>query len=274
VRAYLETECVDGDSGRVNAETGARVAAIMPVHLLGHPCDIDPLLEIASKYGIPVVEDATEALGARYKGRAVGSFGASACFSFNGNKLISCGGGGMLTTNEADTARYARYLSTTAKDNAEEYVHGEVGYNYRLTNIQAALGVSQLESLDAFIAAKLETANAYAEGLGEVPGVEVMPEAPWAESVFWLYTVRINPTAFGMSAPELRQRLKADNIDTRPLWQPLHVSPAYRHLKPRRNPVAEDIHARAVSLPSSVGLTPDQRARVIDRVREACALAV
>ena len=177
---FLENQCRWQDGGLRNRATGRRVNAILPVHILGHPCDMDPLLDAALKYDLVVIEDATESLGATYRGRTVGHLGDIACFSFNGNKLITTGGGGMVVTNNQVWADRAKYLTTQAKDDPVEYIHGEMGYNYRLTNIQAAMGCAQMEQLSDFIAAKVAIAATYTQTLGDVPGITPMCEAPWA----------------------------------------------------------------------------------------------
>src|SRR5262249_45747226 len=151
--------------------TGRRVAALLPVHILGHPVDLQPILELGRRYHLPVIEDATESLGATYRGLPAGHLGDAACFSFNGNKLMTTGGGGMLVTDRKEWAVRSRYLTTQGKDDPLEYIHGTVAYNYRLTNLQAAVGVAQLEQLDDFIAAKHRIAARYEEALRNVPGL-------------------------------------------------------------------------------------------------------
>ena len=197
---FLEHRCRWANGELRNQHTGRRVRAILPVHILGHPCDIDPLVEIARRFNLVVIEDATESLGAMYKERMVGHLGNVACFSFNGNKVITTGGGGMIVTDNAAWAERARYLSTQAKDNPVEYIHNEIGYNYRLTNIQAALGCAQMESLPRFIETKRTIAAQYHESLGSVPGIAPMPEASWARSIFWMYTVLVNESLYGTIA--------------------------------------------------------------------------
>lgn len=261
---FLERGCTWRDGALYNRVTGRRVRAIVPVHVLGHPVEMTPLLEAARRYGLSVVEDATESLGAEWHGRPVGQLGDIACFSFNGNKLITTGGGGMLVTNDEQLARRARYLTTQAKDDPIEYVHEAVGYNYRLTNVLAAMGVAQMEQLDAYIAAKRDTAARYAEALGDLPGVEVMREAPWARSVFWLYTVLVDAERFGMDSRALLRALGERGIQTRPLWQPLHRSKAHAGAFAIGGEVAERLNRDALSLPCSVGLTPDEQTRVIE----------
>ncbi len=199
---FLDQGCRwDGKELR-NRRTGRRVKAILPVHILGHPADLDPILEVAKKYSLPVIEDATEGLGARYHGKSLGSLGAAGCFSFNGNKIITTGGGGMLVTDDADWAARARYLTTQAKDDPIEYVHKAVGYNYRLTNPLAAMGCAQMEQLDAFVEKKREIAKRYRESLISHPGIHLPEEAGWAFSTFWMYTVLIDEKVSGIGSRE------------------------------------------------------------------------
>lgn len=263
---FLDTQCRWANGELRNLATGRRVRAIIPVHILGHPVDMDPIVDVARKYGLTVIEDATESLGAKYRERAVGRLGDIACLSFNGNKLITTGGGGLIVTDNEVWAARAKYLTTQAKDDSVEFVHREVGYNYRLTNVQAALGVAQLELLDEFIAIKRRIAATYAHGFHDVPGIVPMPEAPWASSVFWLYTVLVDEPEFGMDSRALLRELGAAGIQSRPLWQPGHRSPAHRQAVMTPCPVAESLNARALSLPSSVGLTSEQQARVVSAV--------
>lgn len=267
VEAFLRDGCDWRDGVLRNRATGRRVRAILPVHILGHPVDMDPILALARRYELPVIEDATESLGASYRGRAVGTLGDIACFSFNGNKLITTGGGGMLVAADMALARRARYLTTQAKDDPLEYYHTEVGYNYRLTNIQAAFGVAQLEQVDAYIAKKRAIAAAYRAGLEDLPGVQAMPQAPWAESVFWMYTVRIDPERAGIESRALMRRLDAARIQTRPLWHPIHRLPPFHGSYAAEIRVVEQLYRDCLSLPCSVGLDAEQQQRVIDELR-------
>ena len=269
--AFVERECRWNDGELRNRATGRRVSAIVPVHILGHAVDIDPILAVARKFNLAVIEDATESLGAKYKGKVLGSLGNVACFSFNGNKLITTGGGGMLVTDNEAWARKARYLTTQAKDDPVESVHVEIGYNYRLTNIQAAMGCAQLEKLDEYIAAKRQLAAAYTQGLADLAGVTPMREAPWAFSNFWMYSVLVEEHRYGLNRRTLMHHLEAARIQTRPLWQPLHLSPAHRGAPATDCAVAERLHRQALSLPCSVGLQRSDQERVIDAVRSAAA---
>ncbi|MGQ0732903.1 MAG: LegC family aminotransferase [Acidobacteriota bacterium] len=250
----------------VNHETGRTVSAILAVDVLGHPVDADPLRDLAAEFGLALIEDATESLGAAYKGRPAGALGSVACFSFNGNKVVTCGGGGMIVTDDEAAAARARYLSTQAKDDPVEYVHHHVGFNYRLTNLQAALGVGQLEWLDTHVAAKRRIAERYRDAFSRVPGLTFMRQAPWASSSFWLSTVLVDAAAYGMTSRALLGHLAETGIESRPLWEPLHRSRAHAGSPRRVCPVAERLYDQALSLPSSPGLSEDDQRRVIEAV--------
>lgn len=263
---FLETECRWTRGELRNKTTGRRVKAVLPVHILGHPVDMSPIVEVAQKYGLAVIEDATESLGAEYRGRMVGTLGHIACLSFNGNKIITTGGGGMILTDTEAWAQKARYLTTQAKDDPLEYVHNEVGYNYRLSNIQAAMGVAQLERLADHIAAKRRIAAAYTEAFRDVQGLTPMREADWAFSIYWMYTMLVDKSQFGLGSRGLLHALEAEGIQTRPLWQPLHLSPAHQDGVALGCSTAERLNRDALSLPCSVGLHEEDQKRVIRTV--------
>lgn len=269
VRRFLEHECERRGDALIDRATGRRVKAIVPVDVLGHPVDIEPILELARAYGLAVVEDATESLGTRYHDAPCGSRAAVACLSFNGNKLITTGGGGAVVTADSSIAERIRYLTTQAKDDPVEYVHGAVGFNYRLTNIAAALGVAQLERLEEYVAIKRANAARYAERLRDVPGITLMPEAPYAFATYWLYTILVDEAAFGRSSRELLAFLAERNIQARPLWQPMHRSPAHRGERFGGGDVADRLCRDALSLPSSIGLTEEQLETVASAVLAA-----
>jgi perosamine synthetase len=263
VLRFLAEDCVPGQGGLVERAGGRRIGAIVPVHILGHPVDLDPILEAARPHGIPVIEDATESLGAFHRGRAVGTLGDVACLSFNGNKLMTTGGGGMALTRRPDWAHRIRHLATQAKRDRIEFIHDEIGYNYRLTNVAAAIGVAQLERLDELASAKRRIAARYRDACDGIPGLTFMPEAPWADSVHWLSTVLVDPEAYGMDRHALGARLAGQGIETRPLWQPLHLSPAHAGAPALGGGVAERLQRNALSLPCSCGLTESDQERVI-----------
>jgi len=262
---FLERECRCEKHALYDKVTGRRVRALLPVHILGHPVDIDPILEIARKYDLVVVEDAAEGLGAKYKDRRVGHLGDIACLSFNGNKIITTGGGGMIVTDNEEWASKAKYLTTQAKDDPVEYIHNEIGYNYRLTNIQAAMGCAQMEKLDEYISIKRRIAASYTWALADVPGITPMREAPWAFSTFWLYTVLVDAQKYGMTSRDLLRKLSGNKVQTRPLWQPVHLSAAHSG-HDCRCPMAERLNRDALSLPSSVGITECDQRKVVEEI--------
>ena len=264
VLEFLSKDCEWRQEALYNRVTGRRVKAIIPVHILGHPVDMDPILEAARTYGLTVIEDATESLGAQYKGRPVGSLGDIGCFSFNGNKIITTGGGGMLVTDSSEYVERARSLSTQAKDDPIEYIHAQVGYNYRLTNLQAAMGCAQMEQLDAFVLKKRRIADLYTKALGELPGLTLPREAPWASSTFWLYTITVDEARYGRNSRQLLRDLDRAGIQTRPLWQPMHLSRVFTGMQHTDCGVAEQLNLSALSLPSSVHLSPEEQQRVCE----------
>ncbi len=264
---FLEKNCDWRDGSLYNRTTGRRVKAVLPVHILGQPVDIEPIVTAAHKFNLAVIEDATESLGAKYHGRMVGSLADVACFSFNGNKIITTGGGGMIVTNNEGWAQKAKYLTTQAKDDPLEYVHGEIGYNYRLTNLPAALGCAQMEQLPEYIAAKRRIASRYTQSLEAIAGITPMREASWAFSTFWLFTVLVDRGAFGMDSRALLRSLDRAKVQTRPLWQPLHRSKAFADCGTFDCPVADKLNREALSLPCSVGISNEDLEAVIDAVK-------
>lgn len=245
-------------------------AVVEVVHVLGHPARMEPLLDLRERYGIRIVEDAAEALGAGWRsgppaGRQVGTVGDVGCYSFNGNKVMTTGGGGMIVTADAALAERARHLTTQAKLPGPGYEHDEVGYNYRLTNVAAALGVAQLEQLPGFLARKRAIARRYTEALDGLP-VTPPPRAGWADPSWWLYSVLLHPD---VGAPETAmRRLAQRGVQTRPLWRPLHTQKPYLHAEHLRGAVAELLADRGLSLPCSVSLTPAEQDQVVDGLRE------
>ena len=265
VLRFLESDCRREGTTIVNRHTGRRVTAVLAVDLLGHPSDTAVLGDLCAAYSLALIEDATESLGAVRRGVPVGGDARYAAFSFNGNKLITTGGGGMFVTNDDALAARARYLTTQAKDDAVEFVHGEVGWNYRLTNVQAAIGVAQLEQLPTFVARKRAMRALYADQLSAVPHLRVLDEAAWATSAHWMLTIMLD-AASPKSRVELAASLAELRIDTRPLWQPLHQSPAHRGAWSGACPVATTAQQQALSLPCSTHLSDAELARVAHAV--------
>lgn len=250
---------------KIEEKITRRSRAIIPVHLYGHPVDMDPIMEIARKHGLYVIEDAAEAHGAQYKGRIVGGLGDMSCFSFYGNKIITTGEGGMLLTNNEQFAQRALFLKDQAMSLKRRYWHPEVGYNYRMTNLQAALGVAQLERIEEFIQAKREHAALYNSLLSNVHGLTLPPEAPWARNVYWMYSVLVEKE-FGMGRDDLMRALNQRGIDSRPFFWPIHLMPPYRCGE--RLSVAEPLAQKGINLPSSCKLTREQIGFICETIRE------
>lgn len=243
-------------------------AAIEVVHLLGHPAELGPILAAAERHGVPVIEDASEALGATWRGgildgRHVGSVGRVGCFSFNGNKLITTGGGGMLVTDDPAIARRARHLSTQARLPGRAYDHDDVGFNYRLSNVAAALGLAQLEQLPELLAARRAIAGRYDDALAKVARLRPAPRASWADPSFWLYTAALAPDA-PCDRDGLLDGLAARAIEARPIWTPLHATRLYADAPRLGGLTADAIFRSTLSLPSSSSLQPADQDRVID----------
>jgi perosamine synthetase len=259
------------DVDQVAARITDRTRAIMPVHIYGHPVDMDPLLDLAARHDLRIVEDAAEAHGAEYRGRRAGSFGTSSCFSFYANKLVTTGEGGMLLVDDDHLAQRARRLRNLAFQPARRFLHTEIGFNLRLTNLQAALGVSQIERIDAIVARKRHIGEAYTQRLSELPGLELQVEQPWARSVYWMYGLVLRDET-GLDAMEFARRLAARGVETRPFFLGMHEQPVLRDrglFAGEVYPVAERIARQGLYLPTSLGLEDSQIDRVCQAVREA-----
>jgi len=237
-------------------------AAVVVVHLYGQTADLDPILEVCREFEVPVVEDAAEALGARYRDRPPGGIGRAGVFSFNGNKIITTSGGGMLVTDDGDLAAHARKLATQARDPAPHYEHSELGYNYRLSNLLAAVGRAQLAVLEERVQARRRNFERYRELLADLPGLEFQPEAPWGRHTRWLTCLLVDREAFGAGPAEIIQALEEENIEARPLWKPMHLQPLYGDFEMIGGSVAEDLFERGLCLPSGSNLSEADRERV------------
>jgi dTDP-4-amino-4,6-dideoxygalactose transaminase len=261
------------DPGLLSEELDARAMAgrlpraVVVVHLYGQSADLDPILAACRRYDVPLVEDTAEALGSTYKGRAPGTLGHVGIYSFNGNKIITTSGGGMLVSPDEALVRHALKLATQARDPAPHYQHSEVGYNYRLSNVLAAIGRGQLRVLEDRVAARRRNHAFYAQALAGVPGIEFMPEAPWGRHTRWLTTLTIDPAQFGADREAVRVALERENIEARPVWKPMHLQPVFAVFKQRGGRVAEELFAKGLCLPSGSNLTLDDLARVVEVVR-------
>jgi pyridoxal phosphate-dependent aminotransferase EpsN len=248
---------------------GRPPAALIAVHLFGQCADMDPIREACRRYGVPVLEDAAEALGALYKGRPAGTLGEAAAFSFNGNKIITTTGGGMLVTARADWAEKARHWASQARDPGLAYEHSEIGYNYRLSNVLAAIGRAQLRVLELRIEQRRQVAARYRRAFAGVEGIEPMPEAPYGLHTHWLSCFLIDESRFGLSRDELIRRLDAAGIEARPVWKPMHLQPLYAGCPCYGGEVAEGLFRRGICLPSSSSLTPSEQLLVVNEIRQA-----
>ncbi len=255
------------DELRACAVRGRLPRAVMVVDLYGQSADYDAIREICSSFDVPIIEDAAEALGATYKGRLTGTFGRMGAFSFNGNKIITTSGGGMLVSNETALIEQARFLASQARDPAPHYQHSVVGHNYRLSNVLAAIGRGQLRQLAERVAARRNNNRFYREMLEDLTGLAFMPEADYGRSNNWLTCLTIDPRRFGSSRENVRLALEAANIESRPVWKPLHLQPAYAGCRVCGGEVAESIFEYGLCLPSGSSLSDDDRERVVKIIR-------
>ena len=246
----------------------SRTRAIMVVHLYGHPADMDGVLRLAGDAGLTVIEDATEALGSRYRGELCGTLADFGCFSFNGNKMITSGGGGMVLARESGRLGHVRHLSLQARvPGTKEYVHDEVGFNYTLSNLHAAVGLAQLERLDEFIMRRRVIASRYASELEGAPGLRFSNQAAWAESNFWLMSVLVDECSGARDRDSIMAALTNANVEVRPFFTPLPMLAPYADEVSQEFPAARSLHARGVSIPSSASLDREQQDRVIAALR-------
>jgi dTDP-4-amino-4,6-dideoxygalactose transaminase len=249
------------------AKEGRMPRAVIVVHLYGQSAHLDPILTACSRHGVPVLEDAAEALGASYGERSPGTFGQVGAFSFNGNKIVTTSGGGMLVSSDGDLVEHARKLATQARDPASHYQHSEIGYNYRLSNVLAAIGRGQIGALAERVAARRRNFESYVRLLGDLPGLSFMPEAPWGRSNRWLTCLTIDPARFGADREEVRLSLESRNIEARPLWKPMHLQPIFQKYEAVGGGVCRDLFERGLCLPSGSSLREEDLARVSGIVR-------
>jgi pyridoxal phosphate-dependent aminotransferase EpsN len=250
------------------ATTGSLPKALVAVDLYGQCADYGRIETLCEQYDVTLIEDAAEALGSTAYSRPAGSFGDFGILSFNGNKIITTSGGGALVSDDTDAIRRARFLATQANEpEVPHYQHSEIGFNYRMSNICAAIGRGQLATLDERVAIRRGHFDAYVAGLGDLPGVAFMPEAPYGRSNRWLTTLTFDPNAFGATREDVRFALEAQNIESRPIWKPMHLQPLYADAEMIGGGVSEAIFQGGLCLPSGSSLTPTDRARVIDIIR-------
>ena len=264
LKLFLEMECIRKNDGHTyNKASGRRIKAIMVVHIFGHPVEMDNITRLCQRYNIDIIEDATESLGSEYKGQKTGSFGKLACLSFNGNKIITSGGGGMVVTNDGCLAEKVKHLSTQAKNDSIEYDHNEIGYNYRLTNIQAAMGVAQMEGLDSFVEIKRKNAFRYQNLFSIINSIEFLWEKPWVKSNFWFYTIRVSKD----HKKPLVDYLISKNILVRPIWKLIHTLPMYKDCQAFRVESASNIYDTTLNLPCSIEIKMEEIEFTVEKIK-------
>jgi len=258
-QAFLEAE-----------RSGQMPKAVIVVHLYGQNADIDAINRICNLYGIPVIEDSAESLGATYKGHASGTLGRFGIFSFNGNKIITTSGGGMLVSDDGEALEKARFLASQAKDPAVHYQHSELGYNYRMSNVLAGIGRGQLKVLDERINSRRSVFENYWKALHEIDGLDFMPESSFGHSTRWLTVMLVDPDKFGATATKIVSVLSSLNIEARPIWKPLHLQPIFKKCKYYTNKPEESfseyLFNRGICLPSGSNLTQEDQQRIIDSI--------
>jgi len=259
LREFCAKECSITKSGLKNKKTGRIVKAVMPVHIFGNPCDMKEIMKIARKYHFKVIEDATESLGSYYKkgayeNRFTGTIADLGVYSFNGNKIITTGGGGMIVTNNKLLAEKARYLTNQAKDDAVKYIHNQIGYNYRLTNLQSAIGLAQLEQLRGFIKTKKKNYSLYKNLLSKVEGLKILDIPKGTSPNYWFYSLVVEEKQFGMNRNEVMNCLEAQGIQTRPIWYLNHLQRPYRKNQAYKIEKALWFWKRVLNLPCSTNL--------------------
>jgi len=245
------------DIKKIEEKITQKTKAIMPVHIYGHPCDMDEINVIAKKHNLIVIEDAAEAHGAEYKGRRCGSLGDVGCFSFYANKLITTGEGGMIVTNNENIYKKAQYLKNLAFGKKRRFVHEEIGFNYRITNLQAAIGLGQMKKIDNFLKTKINNARLYSSLLKDIKGVITPIEKPYVKNSYWMYAIRFNEN-FGMKKDEIKKRLFEEGIDTRDFFVPMNEQPIFRKIGLQTNevfPISKKLSEQGIYLPSGLNLT-------------------
>jgi perosamine synthetase len=260
---FLSTETELTNKQCIHKVSGRRIGAILPVHVLGNMCDMNRLLQLAVQYQLPIVEDSTEALGSYYQGRHGGSMGRFGCLSFNGNKILTTGGGGMILTNDEELGKKAKHLTTQAKADPNEYYHDEVGYNYRLVNVLAAMGVAQMEQLPEFLKRKVQITNKYNEVFKSIEGAANQKITENVQPNNWLYTVQV------ANQQGLRKYLWNKEIEVRPFWVPMNQLPAFKGaIYFQKDDVSDRVYRNCLSLPCSTGLTELDQDKVIELIKE------
>ncbi len=257
------------DTLHQRARSGKLPKAVLLVHIYGQSADLDPILEVCNQYEVPVIEDAAEALGATYKAGMVGTFGRIGMYSFNGNKIITTSGGGMLVSENPEFIEKAKFWATQARDAAPHYQHSETGYNYRMSNVLAGIGRGQLQVLADRVDARRHNFEVYHQALAEIPGIHFMPEASFGISTRWLTALTIDPELFGVDREYVRLALNEQRIESRPVWKPLHLQPVFEKCEAIGGQVSEALFENGLCLPSGSNLTMEDLDRVIQSIKAA-----
>lgn len=265
----MDCNCLE-NAIRDRIRKGNRPKAVIIVHLYGQSADMDPVMNLCNQYEIPLIEDAAESLGAYYKGKHTGTFGTFGVYSFNGNKIITCSSGGMLVSREESLIKKAKFLATQARDPAPHYQHSHVGYNYRLSNVLAGIGRGQLRVLAERVQARRANFDFYKKELGGLPGIQFMPEAGFGRSNRWLTCLTIDPSRFGATREDVRLAFESENIESRPVWKPLHLQPFFQDCPYYGSGVAEELFDKGLCLPSGSNLTVEDLQRVVKVFRQVC----
>ncbi len=266
---FIKSETTYKQNASFNKNTGKHISAILPVHVFGNAVDLEKLYEVCVDRNIRIIEDAAESIGTYYtggdlSGKHTGTIGDVGCYSFNGNKIVTAGGGGMIVTNNEEFARKAKYLTTQAKDDEVYYVHNEVGFNYRLTNLQAALGVAQLEQLQAYIDTKRRNYYHYKNRIDKIPGLCISRVPQFASSNYWFYCLQIEKQSYGKTRDELMELFRLNNIQSRPIWQLNHLQTPYRNCQSFQIEKAYSLLEHTLNIPCSVNITEEEIERVIE----------
>ena len=270
---FIKDECEYRRGKVINRKSGRIVRGIIPVHIFGHPVDLAPLIELARRYNLFIIEDATESLGAFYrngalKAKKAGTIGDIGCLSFNGNKIITTGGGGMLVTDKRALAEKARDLTAPAQDDEAKYIHNEIGYNYRLTNVLSALGVAQLEQLEQYVAIKRENFSAYNQAVADIRGLRMLEEPAYGASNYWFYSLVVEEKKYGRTNLELMAAFARAGIQTRPIWNLNHLQKPYKNCQRYKIARAVQFHRMILNLPCSVNLSQEDISRVVKVIKE------
>ncbi len=268
VRDFIANNTTFNNGFTYNAKTGRRIAAIIPVHIFGNAVQMEDLVDLCAERNIRIVEDATESLGTRYtsgrfKGKSAGSIGEFGCLSFNGNKIITTGGGGMILTDDSKLAQKARYLTTQSKDDEIRYIHNEVGFNYRLTNLQAAIGVAQVESFASILKTKKENYLAFKEQIGLIPGLSIADQPSFADNNCWMYAMQIDVAKFGADREQVMKYLADNKVQSRPLWYLNHLQKPFKSFETFKITKALEMLETTLNIPCSANLTASEVTRVV-----------